>query len=505
MLSDAVGIERLSRIVGYKLTGGVFSEVSPNLPQRIAIIGQANTANQGTLVGNVGQVVTTAKEVGDLYGYGSPLHMAMRILKPVSGDGTGGIPLIVYPQLADPAGVAQEFTITVVGTATASGTQYVEVAGRTAIDGIAYSYVVEKDDTATIIAGKIADSINAVLASPVTATSALGVVTLVTKWKDQNTDGLSVQVDTNGLSLGVTYAATDTVSGDGNVTVAASLANFGNDWNTIVLNTYSTDQEDILDELEAFNGKPSATNPTGRYTGTIMKPFISLVGSTSVGVDFSARREEVTNAVCLADQSNAFGFEAAANMCVLFARTSQDNPHLDVAGQSYPDMPISNASSTMKDYDSRDTLMKTGVSTSYIVNGAYQVQDFITSYRPDGISVPQYRYCRNLMIDFNVRFGYYLLEQINVVDHVIANDNDTVSATKVVKPKQWIAVLDKYADDLALRALIVDAPFMQDSTQVALSSVNPDRLETFFRYKRSGFMRVASTTAEAGFNFGSGN
>ena len=106
------------------------------------------------------------------------------------------------------------------------------------------------------------------------------------------------------------------------------------------------------------------------------------------------------------------------------------------------------------------------------------------------------------MLDFNVRYGYYLLEQINVIDHVIANDVDIVTATNVVKPKQWKAVLFQYSDDLVLRGLIVDAAFMQDSITVDISTDNPDRLEVFFKYKRSGVARIVSTTAEAGFNFG---
>jgi len=107
-----------------------------------------------------------------------------------------------------------------------------------------------------------------------------------------------------------------------------------------------------------------------------------------------------------------------------------------------------------------------------------------------------------LQLDFNVRYGYYLLEQINVVDHSISNDDDVVSAQKVVKPKQWKQIIFGYADDLSSRALIADAAFMQDSIQVEISGVNPDRLETFFKYKRTGVARISSTTAEAGFNFG---
>ena len=80
-----------------------------------------------------------------------------------------------------------------------------------------------------------------------------------------------------------------------------------------------------------------------------------------------------------------------------------------------------------------------------------------------------------------------------------------MSAQKVVKPKQWKQVLFKYSENLANRALIVDAEFMQKSIQVNLSTTNPDRLEVLFKYKRSGYARIVSTTAQAGFNFGTLN
>jgi hypothetical protein len=102
----------------------------------------------------------------------------------------------------------------------------------------------------------------------------------------------------------------------------------------------------------------------------------------------------------------------------------------------------------------------------------------------------------------NVYYRYYLLEQLYVVDHVIAKDSDIVNATKVIKPKQWKQILGKLATDLVVSALTVDAAFMQASLMVGLSVSNPDRLESAFEYKRSGFVRIASTTATAGFNFG---
>ena len=165
-------------------------------------------------------------------------------------------------------------------------------------------------------------------------------------------------------------------------------------------------------------------------------------------------------------------------------------------------MPTYSGLISMSDYNVRDLYVKSGHSTVDIVTGEYVVQDFVTTYHPLGESTPQYRFCRNLVIDFNVKFGYYLLEQINVVDHAIADDYDVVNASKVIKPKQWIAILNTYAADLANRAIITKPDFMTDSLLVDLSSSNPDRLETSFRYKRTGFLRISSTTMEAGFNFG---
>lgn len=505
MSSNAVGAERISKIVGYKITKGNFSQSTSNLPQRIAILAEANEANQSTLDIN-GREITSAQQAGELYGFGSPIYHIMRILRPNSGGGVGGVPTIVYPQAKAVGSTSKILKITPTGTATGNGTHTLVIAGRSGVDGVFYDINIEEGDTTAMITGKIEDAVNAVLGSPVSAISYDYDVRLESKWKGLTANDLSVTVETNDNSLGITYAVVNQQSGAGTPSISDALDQFGNEWVTIVVNSYGT-HEGTMDALEAFNGLPDPENPTGRYAGIVMKPFIALTGSTEDDPTSitDTRKDDVTIAICPAPLSAGLPMEAAANMCLLFARQAQDNPHLDVSGQSYADMPVPTSIGSMSDYENRDSFVKKGCSTVDRKVGRYEVQDFVTTYHPTGEIPPQFRYCRNLMIDFNVRYGYYLLELINVVDHAIANDNDTVSASKVVKPKQWRAILDAYGDDLASRALIVDAPFMQDSIEVTISTVNPDRLETFFRYKRSGFARIASTTAEAGFNFGTVN
>lgn len=505
MASDAVGTERVSKIVGYKITKGDFSNSTPNLPQRVALFGEANTANQADLV-TTGTEITSAQQAGQLYGYGSPIHAMMRILRPSSGGGIGGIPVIVYAQ-AEPGGAAAKILeVTATGVATDSGTHTVVIGGRKGLEGTFYDINIVVGDDAAAIHEKIENAVNAVLGSPVTAASTDYECTLTSKWKGLTADGLTVTVDTNNKDLGITYAVTSTQSGSATPSISAALAQFGSNWNTIVINGYGTSTT-IMSALEAFNGIPDPTNPTGRYAGIVMKPFIALTGSVAEDPSSitDARKDNVTIAICPAPLSAGFHYEAAANMCVLFARQAQDNPHLDVQNNYYPDMPTPLSIGAMDSYENRDSIVKKGCSTVELVSGRYRVCDFVTTYHPIGETPPQFRYCRNIMIDLNVYFGYYLLEEINVIGKAIAADIDIVSVSNVIKPKSWKQIVDAYAASLSNRALIVDPAFMQDSIVVNISTTNPDRLETFFRYKRSGFTRIASTTAEAGFNFGTLN
>jgi len=64
----AVSSADISAVVGYLLDTEDFSVSSPNLPQSLAVLGEANDANQGTL-SLVPTGVTSAQQAGQLYGY----------------------------------------------------------------------------------------------------------------------------------------------------------------------------------------------------------------------------------------------------------------------------------------------------------------------------------------------------------------------------------------------------------------------------------------------------
>lgn len=503
-ISTAVGSERISRVSGYNIKKGFFSKETPNLPQIIAVFGEANTANQTGLT-TTKREVTSSDEAGRLYGYGSPIHRQMCILRPKGADGVGGIPTVVFPQVSSGGATASTRVYTVTGTATKNTTHSLVVNGRYDLDFKPYSYDVVVGDTPTIIAGKMKDAINAVLGSPASATNTAGVVTFTSKWKGTTSAELTISVDLGDVSAGLSYSQTASTDGAGAVDLSSSLAQFGDDWYTMVLNPYGTAQ---LDVLEQFNGLPNDTNPTGRYSGLVFKPFCAYFGSTlsdkddlAAITDDSDRVEQVTNVLCVAPNSKGFAFEAAANVVALASVVFQNTPHLDINNLSYPDMPIpaTGLIGDMSDYNNRDYLVKKGCSTVTLVNGAYRVQDLVTTYHPEGETPLLYAYPRTLNIHWNVKDTYITLERLYLRDKTLVSDTQLVDVDGCVKPSDWKAVVYEMFDNLAEKALLNDSAFSKTSLQVQISSTNPNRFETAFDYKTTGIARIASTTVKAGF------
>lgn len=503
-ISTSVGLDRLSRVSGYTVKRGRFNNDTQNLPQVIAIFGEANTANQSGL-SVTKREVTSASEAAELYGYGSPIHSMMRILRPLSGDGIGGIPTVVFPQETAVDATATSRAWTVVGTATANATHTVVVNGRTNIDFQEYSFDVVVGDTATVVAGKIKDAINAVVSAPCSAANTAGVMTATTKWKGVTSAEFNISINYGSNAAGLSYSQTASTNGTGAVDLADSLAQFGDDWYTIVLNPYGTSK---LAELEQFNGVPNDTTPTGRYAGLIYKPFCAYFGSVlsdkddlATITDASARKSQVTNVLCPAPNCLGFTWEAAANVVALASVVFQNNPNLDVNNLSYPDMPIptSQDAGDFKDYNNRDFLVKKGCSTVILKNGAYVIQDLVTTYHPAGELPLQYSYPRNLNIDWNVSDAYRTLETIYLKDKTLVADNQIVDVDGCIKPSEWKGIVYDLFDDVAQKALINDPSFSKGSLRVQISTTNPNRFETTFSYKRTGIARIESTTATAGF------
>jgi phage tail sheath gpL-like len=502
-ISTAVPAGSISRTSGYQLNKGNFSTVQPYLPQQVVILGEANTSNQAALLTTPVQI-TSAAQAGQKYGYGSPIHSIARILFPQSGTGIAGVPVYVMAQAEASGATATVIVLTITGTATASKTHYLSIAGRKSLDAVNYAVNIVTGDTATVIAGKYVAAINAVLGSPVTATNTAGAITLTAKWKGATGAGLTAVPDVNGNAAGLTYAITSNTAGTGTPDIATALTQF-EQWYTLVLNSYGTAK---LADLEAFNGAPDNDNPSGRYSPDVFKPILSFFGSTESTVanliaitDATARKSNVTNVLSPAPGSAGMPYEAAANMLMLFANVAQSQPHSTAAGKSYRDMPIPDTGliGEMSIYANRDSLKKKGCSTVTLKDGAYKVQDLVTTYHPDGENPLVFSEARYLVIDWNVKYGYGILEDTFLKDKTIVGDDQYTTVQNVIKVSDWKAICFTYFDSLAELGLIRDPEFSKDSLQVEVDATNPNRFNTAFDYIRTGTAEVESTTATVGF------
>lgn len=506
MGSTAISTSIESRAVGYQILNRTFDVRTSNLPMRIALLGEPNTANEATLdVAPFSPL--NAQEIGAKYGYGSPLYQMGRILLPIFGGGLGSIPLVVYPQSYAVGATATAIVlgIAVGTTVTKTVTHSLKINGRDNIDGIRFDYTVTSGENTAAVVAKIADCINNVLTAPCTAVGGTGIVTATSKWKGLTSAPLSIEFVTYGDSAGITYSETSRTDGTGTPSIAAAITAFGNEWNTIVINPYGTA---TLTDLETANGTPSSV--TGKYTTTIFKPFVALFGSVEDDKDdlvaitnASARQDQVTNVLCPAPLSKGLAFEAAANMAVLCGTIANETPHLGVGGKSYPDMPIPSDGviGDMADLSGRNLCMKKGCSTVLLENGKYTVQDFVTTYAPTGEVKPKFRYVRDLIVDWNIGYAVKLINISEVQDKAIIADTSATKVENTISPSSVKSLLIGCFKDLESRALLVDSQFSKDSLSVVINSTNAARIDESFKYKRSSVANQVATDAAVDFNY----
>jgi phage tail sheath gpL-like len=504
-ISTAVSLDRVSAIVGYELQAFLPAVAAGNLPQRIAVLAESNSANQSGLPASLN--FTSAKEVADIFGYGSPAYGVARILRPKSGDKLGGIPTVIYPVAEAAGATATSITYAITGTATKNVTHFLKVNGRTSLDGNPYQFVVKTGDVAADVAQKMIDAINNVIGAPATGALSTNDAVFTSTWKGISSAELEIEIDLQGDAAGLTYTQSDKTDGAGAPTITTALGEFGEDWNTLVINAIGSDST-TLNALEAHNGNPN--DKTGRYDALLFKPYVALFGDKTVDTlaeataITDARKDEVTNVLVPSPNSKGFSYEAAANAVFVYANIAQDTPHTDPIRQVLKDVPGASNASDFADPSKRDQIVKIGTSTVKLNSELYELVDLVTTAHPD--DEPQtavlYRWVRDWTVNMNIAYKYKVIEQLFVVGKTLVPNGSPTSAPDTISPDQWKAQLYDLADTLVDEGLIADADFMKNSIQVQIGESNPNRIETNFKVQLTGTARVLSTTSQFTFNFG---
>lgn len=461
------------------------------LPQRIAVIGQGNTALAG--YSNAKREVTTAAEVATLFGAGSPLHLVCRQLLPASGNGVSGIPVTVYPLDDDGSGVAAAGSVGCTGTATEAGGGYIYVGG------VKSSQIVIPDgSTEDQALALVKAAIEAVLYSPVTVGSvAAHAIALTSKWKGESANDILIDI-TELICTGLTFTKVAMANGAANPDVQDALDLIGETWETLVINCMNYDDDTTNALYHAFG--------EARWGQTLKKPVLVATGC----VDDYATRTAVTDAD--EDNRTMFLVQSTGSRELPFVIAAQAMVN-DIA-QKANDKPAHNYLGTLaglhagddsvqEAFTTRDAAVKLGASTNIKIGDSAVLQDVVTFYHPAGEELPAYRYVVDIIKLMNIVYNLDIIQSA-LRGRPLIPDGTPTNDPDAVQPKSVRSILIVLADSLASgkSALISDAAFTKKNMTVAIDGTNPKRINTVFPVKLSGNVEVNSTDLYFSFYLG---
>ena len=490
-ISTAVDASAVARVVGIKTDfkdlrkGGILF-----LPQRVAVIGQGNTA---AVYATTKLQVTSAIAAANIYGYGSPIHLACKQLFPVNGDGVGTLPVTIYPLADDAAGVASA------GDITPSGVQAEAASYLVRINNIdSEEFVIDAGATVADVVASITAAVNAILDQPMTAVDNLSTkVDLTSKWEGTSANDLVIEVV--GPTTGMAFAITQPVGGLVNPDVDLSLAQVGNVWETFVLNCMDVADTTTLGKYATFG--------EGRWGALVRKPCIVFSGNTSITVaaatvESDARKTDRTNAQLVAPGSNDLPFVVAARQLARIAVVANNNPPHDYGSQDASGLTPGDDGDQWT-YADRDSAVKKGSSTIEVKDSVINLSDTVTFYHPDGDPIPAYRFVVDIVKVMNILFNLDLIFATAEWDGAPLIPDDQPTANRAAKkPKTAVAAVSAMLDSLGLNAIISDPETAKANTFAEIDSGNPKRLNLTTTVQISGNTNIISVDFNFGFFFG---
>ena len=475
-----------ARTIGVDVVSRNLRTATPFLPQKLLLLGQPNT---GVTPPSGRPEVFTALEVGETYGYGSPLHQAA---KGVFANQTG---LPVYVAAVADGTTAATGSITASGAATADGTIQITIGGITGPVIVIPSGTAAADVPALIIAGM---SGNIDLPTNLTD-GGTGTTTVTAKYKGEN--GNDIKISAAAGVTGLTFAITAMTSGAGNPdpsTVLDSL--LGEEWVTIVVNAIGTDST-TLNALSAASDE--------RWAGDVRRAFVAIAGSNADALSTSVtitenRTTDKTNCikpVLGSPDTPAYIAGASAGET---ATVADRRPAWDYAGQQLFGI-TPGEDNLQPNYAAKDSAFKKGVGSTRVEGNAVFMNDTITPYRlPNGDPDPLYRYVADLM---KIWQGWYGLELIFTASEwngapLVPSAQVTSANVGAKTPEMAIAAVNSLIDSLALAAVFVNPDEIKETVTATIDPNNPKRLNISFIAQISGNTNIISIDYGVGFNFG---
>jgi len=490
-ISTAVDASAVARVVGIKtkfkdLRGGniVF------LPQRLAIIGQGNS---GLTYSTTKQQVTNAQQGAELYGYGSPIHLALKQIFPINGDGVGTIPVTVYPLEDAGSSVAAS------GDITPTVSQTIQASYRVKINNIlSEAFVISVGDSVADVVTAMTTAINAVLEMPIIASDDTTEVGITSKWKGISANDIYIEV-IGSATAGTSFAISQPSGGLVNPDVQTALDQVGNVWETFVLNCLNISDVNALNAYQTFG--------EGRWGALVRKPLVVFTGNTAKTVSLAtaisdARKTDRINGQLVAPNSQDLPFVVAARQLVRIIVLANNNPPHDYGSQAATGL-VAGPDGDQWDYIQRDEAVKKGSSTIEVQDNIINLSDIITFYHPTGEKYPAYRYVVDIVKLQNSIFNLDLIFKRPAWDGapLIPNNQPTVNPD-AKRPSTAISEIAAMLDHLGLHAIISDPETAKKSILAELNSQNPKRLDVLVSVQVSGNSNIIAVDLNFGFYFG---
>lgn len=397
-------------------TPGQFIEIDPTravggIPQqarKILILGQRLAAGS-QLAANPCRVMSGAHGAG-LFGRGSQLAAMIAAAK--TANSSTDMFACALDDLV--AGVVASGTLTITGAPTAAGTLNLYVAGAAVKVGVAVA------ETNTVTATNIAAAINANPDLPVTATSALGVVTVTAKHKGLCGNDIDLRTnyyDGETLPAGLAIAIVAMSGGTGNPDITAALAALGGDQYYTIITPW-TDTANMT-ALEAF--LLGRWGPMSQKTGTAFGCVRGTYsGLTTLGV---ARNSPMSYLFGIYDMPEA-PWVTAAKWGSVIEFSGAIDPARPFQGLLLPGTMAPPVKSQFT-RDQRDVLLHNGISTFTVDQaGNVFIEQVVSTYQTNALGIPDTSYLKlnSVWTVDAIRYAVRARIALRFPRHKLAND-----------------------------------------------------------------------------------
>ena len=437
------------------------------MPVKILLIGQKLAAGSvspltPTRVDNV----TTA---AGLVGKGSQLYAMVVALKAANTS----IDTWLLALADDEAAQAASGGITFNAAAPVSGTFTLR------IDGIRIRIAVTAGQTATAMAAALVAAINAVVALPVTAASAAGVVTWTCRWKGATGNAIDARVGyyvEEAPPAGLDYTFTAMTGGTADPDVGDALAVVASDWYTDIVCPYA--DADNLTQLEA--------DGTRRWGGTVMTDahyYVGKHGTYGALASFGNARNSpnVTYIGGYNTPSSPWRWAAAlAGICAFEAKQDPARPYQTLVLPR--DQILAPPVADRFGLDAREQLLKDGISTWWgDDDGSIRLDNIITSYQRNAYGYEDTSYLQLETVKTLAFLRYSMRARIaqRFPRHKLASDSFELRPGQfVVRPKDIRHELIALAGDWQDAGLVESIEQFKSDLVVERDSNSVDRVNS---------------------------